>query len=69
MSPGWWDLVTTGATPELSIAVGSIHVTDFVDVPEGAVSVMGAVGQPVMTGGMLSVALTGCVNFWRNNAW
>ena len=57
LSPGRWDLLRAGGSPELSIAVGSVHVTIPKDVPRGTV-VMVVCGQLLITGGVESTSLT-----------
>ena len=52
-SPGELVLATVGATPELSVAVGAVHVTATLVEPEGMATLMSD-GQPEMTGAVLS---------------
>ena len=52
VSPGLWlDVIVT--TPELSLAVGGVHVTTAVDKPSSVVWVTSA-GVPIITGSSLS---------------
>ena len=46
-------LVTVGATPESSVAVGAVHVTATPLEPRGIATLMSD-GQPEMTGAVLS---------------
>ena len=52
-APGPRVFSKVGGTPELSVAVGSVHVTVVAVLPVGAVTVMSS-GQPVITGGVRS---------------
>ena len=52
-SPGELVLVTVGATPELSVAVGEVHVTEAPVDPVATETLMSE-GHPLMTGAVLS---------------
>ncbi len=52
--PDWWLCETTGWAPSLSVAVMGFHVTISPKFPAAVMTVMGAEGQPVMTGGNVS---------------
>ena len=52
--PGAWDLLRVGATPESSIAVGSVHVAAAEVLPAGLVTLIAFRGQPVITGAVMS---------------
>ena len=54
VSPGELVLVTVGVTPELSVAVGEVHVTETPVDPLGMVTLMSD-GHPEMTGAVLSM--------------
>ena len=56
-NPGWWDLVTAGVMPELSVAVGSVQVTIIDVLPIGVTMLMGP-GQLLTTGGVVSCPST-----------
>ena len=58
VSLGLCDLETVGGIPELSVAVGSVQPTAADGVPNGIVAEMGKVGQPVMTGGIVSSSIS-----------
>ena len=51
--PDVWVLVTTGSTPELSVAMGSCHVTGMLVVPRG-ISLTVFSGQKSTRGGVVS---------------
>ena len=51
--PGWWDWVTVGAIPELSVAVGSVQVNVPELLPGGTIKFRGS-GQPLNVGGTVS---------------
>ena len=54
VSPGELVLVTVGVTPELSVAVGEVHVTETPVEPVGMATLMSD-GHPEMTGAVLSM--------------
>ena len=56
VSPGDLLELDVGTAPELSVAVGSVHVTDTPVEPNGIATLMLS-GHPVMTGSVLSVAI------------
>ena len=53
LSPGTCDLVIAGVTPELSVTVGSVHVTIIDVVPMATLKLSGS-GQPLTVGGVVS---------------
>ena len=53
-SPGELVLVVVGATPESSVAVGEVHVTETLVEPLGMATLMSD-GHPEMTGAELSI--------------
>ena len=57
--------MTSGVTPELSVAVGSVHDTTVEVVPTATLWVIGS-GHPLTTGGTLSIVVTACVNNGRD---
>ena len=56
--PGACDLLRVGATPESSVAVGSVHIAVAVELPEGAVTLIAFTGHPVITGEVVSPPLS-----------
>ena len=58
--------MTTGVSPELSVAVGSVHDTMVEVVPPKATFWVIGPGHPLMTGGMVSTVVTACVNNCRH---
>ena len=52
--PGAWDLLVVGVSPELSVALGSVQKAVAKLLPTGAVTRIALLGQPVMTGGVVS---------------
>ena len=54
VSPGELVLVIVGATPELSVAVGAVHVTEAPVEPVDMATLMSD-GHPEMTGAVLSI--------------
>ena len=55
-NPGMCEREISGAIPESSVAVGSIHVT-VVPVEVGGIVRLIVPGQPLMTGGSVSLAV------------
>ena len=65
--PGACVLLLDGGTPELSLALGSFQLIKAKLLPAGAVPVT-VLGQPVITGGVLSTGIPVCTIFIVNEA-